>query len=139
LANSKNKHYIQKGEADVVEPYSTVVVPAGRPIGTSTGFDFSPKNLKEFEESEKVPLTVLDAVVHELRHQYDYDIGNAEDKSTDGPSAKDPMEIRAVNNENRARKIEKTKKRTTYSKEKIDPKKLQNPPNNIVPKDENPK
>ena len=58
-----------------------------------------------------------------MQHQYDLDQG----KSTDDQSpntAKDPSEIRAVNNENHARDIDNMDKRTTYGSEQIDPKKL---------------
>ncbi|WP_448105208.1 hypothetical protein [Pedobacter panaciterrae] len=39
-------------------------------------------------------------------------------------SAKDPAEIRAVENENRARSMEGLPKRKTYNGERIDPNKL---------------
>jgi len=59
-----------------------------------------------------------------MQHSYDLDQGQDADDQ-DQNTAKDPSEIRAVNTENRARKIEGLKKRTTYGGEKIDPTKLE--------------
>lgn len=121
LENSERHHYVE------ASPYGDNAVQAyGIPdekerIGTRTEFDFS-KN-----EKGESDFTV---VSHELRHQYDHDIGNMKDNDKIN-SAKDPAEIRAVNNENRARKIEGLPQRTTYGKDKIDPKKLKNPSNNL--------
>ncbi|MFV5688741.1 hypothetical protein ACM55M_08975 [Flavobacterium sp. ZT3R25] len=64
-----------------------------------------------------------------MRHQFDHDIGNMQDRS-DNDNASDPEEIRAVYNENLARKIEGKEPLSSYGGEKIDPKKLANPPNN---------
>ena len=64
-----------------------------------------------------------------MRHQNDYEIDNTSDNQISN-SAKDPSEVRAVNNENRARKIEKLPLRTTYGGKKIEPRLLKNPPNN---------
>ena len=136
LETSKEKHFIQQvpdGQGSSVQGYNSTVVPAGQPSGSNTGFDFSNNASKEFESSENIPNTPFTTVVHEMRHQYDHQIGNTGDNA-DYPSATDPAEIRAVNNENRARKIEKSKERKTYGGEKIDPKKLKSPPNNIQPK-----
>ncbi len=136
LETSKEKHYMQQvpdGQGSSVQRYNSTVVPAGQPSGSNAGFDFSNKASKEFESSEDIPNTPFTIVVHEMRHQYDHQIGNTEDNA-DFPSATDPAEIRAVNNENRARKIEKIKERKTYGGDKVDPKKLKNPPNNIQPK-----
>ena len=136
LETSKEKHYMQQvpdGQGSSVQRYNSTVVPAGQPSGSNAGFDFSNKASKEFESSEDIPNTPFTIVVHEMRHQYDHQIGNTGDNA-DFPSATDPAEIRAVNNENRARKIEKIKERKTYGGDKIDPKKLKNPPNNIQPK-----
>jgi len=64
-----------------------------------------------------------------MRHQYDYQIGNMGDVVT-GNQATDPEEIRAVNNQNRGRALEGRIPTGKYSGDVIDPKKLQNPPNN---------
>ncbi|RYF23507.1 MAG: RHS repeat-associated core domain-containing protein [Flavobacteriales bacterium] len=120
LEGSERHHYVEaspNGE-NAVQAYG-IPDEKGR-IGTQTEFDFS-KN-----EKGESDLTV---VSHELRHQYDNDIGNTKDNEKVN-SAKDPAEIRAVNNENRARKIEGLPKRTTYGGKEIDPKKLKDPPNN---------
>ncbi len=98
------------------------------PIATSTRHSFSEESKKQFEETTGVPASDFTTVVHEMRHQYDYDIGNYADGIDS--SSEDPMEIRAVYNENRARKIDQLPKRTKYGGKKIDPKKLDNPPNN---------
>ena len=44
---------------------------------------------------------------------------------------KDPAEIRAVYNQNIARKMNGKEPRTTYGKSEINSEKLKNPPNNI--------
>lgn len=96
----------------------------GTPVDTRTPFNFSEAAKKEFEESTGVQDTPFSNVVHEMQHQYDYDQGKMADSENIPSSAKDPGEIRAVNTENRARKIEGTKKRTKYGEIEIDPKKL---------------
>lgn len=67
-----------------------------------------------------------------MRHQYDFDIGNMGD-DTKVEDENNPAEIRAVYLENLARDIEKLKHRTKYGGT-IDPKLLNNPPNNKMPK-----
>lgn len=96
---------------------------------TRTFWDFSEKSKKRFEQIENIESSDLSTVAHEMRHQYDRDINNDTDNLEEN-TAKDPSEIRAVNNENRARKIEKISIRTTYGGEMIDPELLRNPPNN---------
>jgi len=96
---------------------------------TKTSWDLSDKRKGDLKKSEGVDFTDLDLVTHELRHEYDFVIYNMSD-AADQSSAEDPSEIRAVNNENRARKIESNKKRTTYGGTKINKSDLQNPPNN---------
>lgn len=97
--------------------------------GSQAFFNFSEQESNEFEGTTGVPNSDLSTVAHEMRHQHDHEIGNTSDNE-DINSTRDPSEIRAVNNENRARKIEGLPLRTKYGKDKIDPKKLQNPPNN---------
>ena len=59
-----------------------------------------------------------------MMHEYDFDTGNEKD-DTKIANADNPVEVRAVRNENRARKIEHLKKRLTYGGYPIDPKKLE--------------
>ena len=65
-----------------------------------------------------------ETIAHEMQHQYDYDIGNMKDH-TGKSNAKNPAEIRAVNTENRMKKINNTGKRTTYGGVPINPKSLE--------------
>lgn len=99
------------------------------PQHTITTWDFSYDFLLEFRESTGLTNYDFPHIAHEMKHQYDYDIGNMSD-DTGKHDHQNPVEIRAVNNENRAREIIGEPARTTYGKEKIDPKLLENPPNN---------
>ncbi|HFG0566787.1 TPA: RHS repeat domain-containing protein [Flavobacterium psychrophilum] len=132
LEKSELHHYVGEGGVGTNE-VSAYGVPTSTEkdarVGTQTFYNFSEESKKEFEKSEGVPDSNLSTVVHEMRHQYDYEIGNMGDNVKGGGSATDPAEIRAVNNENRARKIEGLPKRATYGT-LIDPKQLNNPPNN---------
>ena len=134
LINSPHNHYIEglpagKSKVEGGAPELTVsegdaLIKEGKGVGTQTQFDFSEEGREDFERTEGVSNSDFTTVTHELQHQYDYDKGNmAKDQDTTS-SAKDPSEIRAVNLENRARKIEKLKQRTKYGGEDIDPKKL---------------
>ena len=96
---------------------------------TRTFWDFSEKSKKRFEQIENIESSDLSIVAHEMRHQYDRDINNDKDNLEEN-TAQDPSEIRAVNNENRARKLEKISTRTTYGGEMIDSELLRNPSNN---------
>lgn len=101
---------------------------AGIKIGTQMVLNFSQEEKDRFTEMEGVPSTDFSMVTHEMRHQFDYDQGNMVDsKNLSGASS--PTEQRAVKDENRARGIEKTKKRTTYGGERVNP----NPKNYILP------
>lgn len=132
LEKSKLTHSIAEGNV-----HQNEVSPQGLPVGSNKGdaigtqtlFNFSDETKKQLEKSEGVPESDLSIITHEMRHQYDYDIGNRAD-NTKYNDSNDPMEIRAVHNENRARKLEGLPERTTYGQGKIDPKKLKNPPNN---------
>jgi RHS repeat-associated protein len=139
LEDSKFKHYLQElpaGQGSSVERFNSKVRSAAEIAegsGTNTGFDFSKEASTHFEKSEGVKNSDLSVVAHEMRHQYDSDIANQKDNS-DNNNETDPAEIRAVSNENRARKLENLPLRKTYGGRKIDPKKLANPPNNLQPK-----
>jgi RHS repeat-associated protein len=126
LETSDKHHYIEAGPKNVVNDLDGGK--KGERQGSQTFFDFSNDTKNTFQETENVKSTDLAIVTHEMRHMYDNDTGNNKDDQAN--SARDPSEIRAVYNENRARKMEGTPERTTYGGEKIDPKKLKNPPNN---------
>ena len=134
LENSKEKHFIEAGfenKVKVHDPKSDFVsetetkIKSGTSIGTSTTFNFSNESKEIFQKSEGVPNSDLSTVSHELQHQYDYDQGKMADSYKKQPNANDPGEIRAVNTENRARKLEGLEKRTTYGGEPINKKKIQ--------------
>ena len=92
--------------------------------------NFTPEKLESLAKgSSDGKISTLEIVAHEMRHQYDWEIGNMKDKEK-GSNATDPEEIRAVNNQNRARAIEGRIPETNYGGVKIDPAKLKNPPNN---------
>jgi RHS repeat-associated protein len=126
LETSDQKHFVEEspnGE-NAVTALNRDKGYFGIPTGTLTEFSF-----------DGTGKSVLETVVHEMRHQYDYDIGNMKDNETEN-TAKDPAEIRAVHNENKANDILGKKHRTTYDGQEIDPEKLKNPPNNKQPTDE---
>ena len=139
LENSDKLHVIQEtyGDNYVTPDYQRIYdksqqkVINGENTGTHTYFDFNETGGDDFKGIGKSFFTT---VVHEMRHQYDYDIDNMGDNNNLN-NQDDPAEIRAVFLENRARKMIGFKPRTRYSGE-IDPKKLQNPPNNKMPNDE---
>jgi RHS repeat-associated protein len=134
LEKSKLKHYVEDGakvgQDNHVEAYG---IPAGPnkndPSGTRTYYNFSEEENKDFEETEGVPNSVESTVAHEMRHQYDHDIGNMGDNS-DTNDENDPAEIRAVFFENLMRRTLKQLERKEYG-EPIDSKKLKDPPNNV--------
>jgi RHS repeat-associated protein len=128
LEKSEHSHFIEASPNgdNAVQAYGIPDEKGG--VGTQTEFDFSKKNKAEFEKSEGIKDSDLSTVAHEMRHQYDRNNGNMKDNHKSN-TAKDPSEIRAVANENRARKLEGLPARTTYGGEKIDPEKLKNPPN----------
>lgn len=130
LEISRNYHFVEEGGGSGVKPYdwesaskAEKNIKNGVPVGTSTILDFSSEARDEFKAVEGVVDSDVSLISHEMQHQYDYDSGNMKDAEYP-PSAKSPQEIRAVNNENRARASEGLKKRTTYGGEKIDPNKL---------------
>jgi len=132
ISDSKNTHLIddvkpagRSSESSVAAgdswtPQSDIdkIVGEGKGIGTWTYFNFSEEHLKEFKEIDGVDINFSEIVAHELQHQYDNDTGNMKD-SQNVSGAKSPAEKRAVNNENRMRKINKSEKRTTYGGKKI--------------------
>jgi len=95
------------------------------PISTKSIFDFSPRNFGNREYTE-TPQTI---VVHEMRHMYDYDIGNMKD-NTNKSNVDNPSEMRAVHSENVFRKIYGIPERKTYDGKMFLKSKLVSPPNN---------
>ncbi|MCL1689664.1 RHS repeat domain-containing protein, partial [Elizabethkingia anophelis] len=96
-------------------------------VHTMTNFDlYNDHNLGNGEKS-----TAETTVIHEMRHMYDYDQGNMKDNIDNG-NENNPVEIRAVYNENLWRKSNGIPLRKYYGG-KIDEKKLNSPPNNVNP------
>lgn len=140
LENSKNIHQVQEGREG---SGSRVITEIGNSAGNSykgrgsvTFFDFGEESKKLFKNTQNVPNSDFTTAVHEMSHQFDEDNNNVADDQYPN-TASDPSEIRAVYTENRGRDIEKLPKRKTYGGNKIDMKKLNNPPNYILPKQEN--
>jgi RHS repeat-associated protein len=130
LETSKIKHFVEPGYESAVQEYGYLSsIEKGSPRGTHTTYNFSKDDDKEFLKTEGVSDDDDAAVAHEMRHQFDYDIGNHKDNAKDA-NENDPMEIRAVFFENLMRKTLKQLQRTRYGKP-IPPEKLKNPQNNI--------
>ncbi|CAM3815886.1 RHS repeat-associated core domain-containing protein [Flavobacterium branchiophilum] len=132
LADSKQTHYVTQGETNQNEVDSQFYpendlrnyqarqdVKNGEPVDTMTHYDFSEESKKDYERQEGVPDSDFSTVVHEMRHQFDFDQGNLAD-SRGKRYNKSPAEKRAVDSENRARKINNLPKRTTYGGKKFD-------------------
>jgi len=124
LENSDRTHYVEESPnrenaVSSLEPSKSVL---GYSASTQTEYDFNVEH-----EGSKSDFGV---VVHEMRHQFDHDIGNMGDNSN-ANDANDPAEIRAVHNENIARKMDGVEPLKTYDGKKIDPVKLANPQNNL--------
>ena len=141
LEKSNKLHIITEGYDNKVTISFILDKNSGKPINegkrnsdsnhTKTTFNFSKDSKKSFYKIEGVINTDETTVVHEMRHQYDYEIGNMSDNLNNN-SHIDPSEIRAVHNENIWRKEKELPLRTKYGRP-IDPKLLNNPPNNKNP------
>ena len=106
----------QPDQASGVAPYHK---------GTKAVYNFTDKKqIEDYKNMEGIPIDDFAHVVHEMQHQYDYDINNMQD-NTHTPSANNPAEQRGVKLENEARKQKGLPLRTTYGGEKVNP----NPPN----------
>ncbi|WP_260141710.1 RHS repeat domain-containing protein, partial [Elizabethkingia anophelis] len=120
LEKSKNIHQIQEGTDNDVDIKRELSAKDYNGDGTITHYNFDSKT----SDSD------LTTTVHEMFHQFDYDINNAFGiKDSDRQSANSSAEQRAVKFENRARKLEGLKERKTYGGKKINP----NPDNYILP------
>jgi uncharacterized protein RhaS with RHS repeats len=126
LEKSDKNHWVEQGATNqvVITEGEAGVEKMGDRLGSHTTYNFSEESKESFKKNEGIEDTDFAIVTHEMSHQYDLDTGNSKDDQEED-TAKDPSEIRAVNNENRARKIEGSKKRTTYGGEKIDSEKLE--------------
>ena len=134
LINSENTHIVKgelasKSKVNAGTKGTTVSqdeanIKAGIGIGSTTQFSMSKEEKAKLKNNEGVAITDSEIVAHEMQHQYDYDTGNMADGHFDANSASNPSEIRAVNNENRMRKVNSSEQRTTYNGQPIDPKKL---------------
>jgi RHS repeat-associated protein len=130
LDKSDKKHFMGEGERNTVRAWEldkTIseqqkMISEGKAVNTRATFNFSEDLKKKYKESTGIENSDFTTVAHEMQHQYDYDQGKMSDAN--GKGAKDPSEIRAVKNENRARKIENLPLRTKYSEEDIEFKKL---------------
>jgi RHS repeat-associated protein len=135
LETSKLHHFVEDGK-DQPEGYRNDEHPEGEPkgadakdgIGSRTYYCFS-KEEEDYSETKGVLSTDLDIVTHEMRHQFDDDIGNSAD-NTGKHDENNPVEQRAVFFENLARQIEKIMKRRKYVGNIPSPA-LVNPSNNI--------
>lgn len=120
MEKSSRIHTIYNQENDDTGKYKddnrvdTILPPYGeydKPRSTETFYNFTDEKMKALAKgSDDGKISYLEQVVHEMRHQYDFEIGNNLDSKSipdkQQGTAKDPGE-------------------------KIDPKKLQNPPNNL--------
>lgn len=132
LEKSENIHQIQDGSKNDVNINRKGSAKNYDGDGSITQYNFDKSQKESFEKSEKIPNSDLSTVVHEMQHQYDYDIGNTfGTKDSDKQSSRDPNEQRAVQTENRVREVEHIPERTTYGGEKVNP----NPQNYILPGD----
>ncbi|WP_262712111.1 RHS repeat-associated core domain-containing protein [Flavobacterium salilacus] len=123
LEKSDKVHYMQEGAGC---SYCTSNVDA---YPFAIGKDDSVGTIANWNLRNGTPDEDFETVVHEMRHQFDWDTGNMGDDHV-GNSAKDPSEIRAVWTENRVRKMLNLPLQTKYGTEEIDPHILNNPPNN---------
>lgn len=84
-------------------------------MGTTSQFNLSDKHKATLKEKTGIEHSDMSIIAHELQHQHDYDQGNmADSHDYKGSPQNDPGEKRAVENENRARKIEGLEERKKY-------------------------
>lgn len=134
LRDSERKHYIFENplkrsiDVNYVRRRGINNAFGGEKASTLTALNLSKERLVELGRKEKIKFTEGVIIVHEMQHQYDYDIGNMKDFSDEGGygTAKSAHEIRAVYLENMMRKMLKLPKRNTYNGIIIDWKGLQN-------------
>ncbi len=127
LQKSENTHWIDFSEEETsgVVPYTGNATEAlekvakGESVGSWTILNFSEQ--ARFKEIEGIEASCFSTVTHELSHQYDNEVGNNKEYGQyDKNPWKNPAEIRAVENENRGRRIEGLKERKTYGGKEID-------------------
>jgi len=136
LIDSDNIHnirdYYGKNDTEIfgVSDNSTMSVndyKRGKSLGSNFDIDFSPQSWdpsrKDYVE---MPQTII---THELRHMYDYEIGNMTD-NTKKSNVNNPAEMRAVHSENFFRGIYGIPERSTYDGKMFLRKNIDSPPNN---------
>ncbi len=121
LETSDNNHWVEESSNGRSTSGSTNWSLADE--GKSTGSHIT-MSLCEKPIENNLPTTHETTLGHELKHSHDYDKGNMEGQTFVPSSHKSKKEISAVNFENKIRKKQKLKKRTTYGKKQIDKKKL---------------
>ena len=99
LEKSKNKHYVESGQTNEVSSKTSTLsienhqttekVKDGEGVNTRTTYNFTQESKDDFKESAGIPNSNLSTVVHEMRHQYDYDQGKMAD-SVNKSGAEDP-------------------------------------------------
>ena len=88
------------------------------PVGSTTTFNFD-ESLKEgFQKKHGVTKTDESTVAHEMRHQYDFEIGNMADSYGKENNNNKPSEMRAVRNEDSIRETSNIGKRVDYDGKK---------------------
>ena len=131
LEKSTNRHFIKEGK--LAEDYGKVESLNNHT--SSKDFDYNGGSYEtvmtlDFSETESFPVdseTISDTelVAHEISHAYDADTGTYNREGYKRKDKhKDPNEIRATVNGNRARRIEGRAKRTTYGGKSIESEKL---------------
>ncbi len=77
LEGSRNIHQVQEGNDNNVRINRGNSAKDYEGDGTTTQYNFGIEKKNSFEKQAKVPSSDLATVVHEMQHQYDYDIGNS--------------------------------------------------------------
>ena len=132
LEGSERDHIVQAvgGNNDNKTEIEGVPNEKDQPNSTRMYLNFSKTKMQGLAKtSDDGKYSYLELVSHEMRHQYDYEIGNMKDEGT-AQNASDPEEIRSVYNQNLARNMEGRIPKTGYGGQKVDSQKLNNPPNN---------
>ncbi|WP_089481470.1 RHS repeat-associated core domain-containing protein [Flavobacterium araucananum] len=132
LEGSERDHIVQAvgGNNDNKTEIEGVPNEKDQPNSTRMYLNFSKTKMQGLAKtSDDGKYSYLELVSHEMRHQYDYEIGNMKDEGT-AQNASDPEEIRSVYNQNLARNMEDRIPKTGYGGQKVDSQKLNNPPNN---------
>ncbi|MNE37581.1 hypothetical protein D3C80_1314380 [compost metagenome] len=131
LVKSDKTHNVvarNEGVSGVV-PNEAFMKNSSERTGTDTFYNLSDERKASYEESNGVPFSDFGIIVHEMQHQYDYDIGNVADDTHEN-NENNPVEVRGVYLENIARALDHLPGRKKYGGE-INKNFLINPPNFI--------